>query len=532
MKIASFAALSGLLALVLGGVLPVSDAGAQLFGRSSQPVEAQAAPVAGPGPDFSELADRLLPTVVNVSTTQTIKDAPEAAMPEFPPGSPFEDFFKDFYERHKNSPQTPLRPTSLGSGFVIDAREGYVVTNNHVIKDADEIKVILHDDTSLPAELIGTDEKTDIAVLKIKTEKPLTAISWGDSDVARVGSWTLVIGNPFGLGGTVTAGIISARQRDINAGPYDDFIQTDASINRGNSGGPMFNMKGEVIGVSTAIFSPSGGSVGIGFAVPSNLARPVVEQLIRYGKTKRGWLGVRIQAVTEDIADNLGLKSADGALISNVTEDGPAAKAGIMAGDIILSFNGHPVRQMRQLPRLVAETEVGKKAAVTLLRRGTTKEVEVTLGQLEKAEEEGLIETADAGKEGDKAGAAATPVPDLGIKVGALTPELKNRFNLKEGVKGVAVLDLDNTGPAAEKGMMPGDVIVEIDQEQVFTPADVAARVTAARKAGRASVLMFVARQGDMRFVAVKFSDDRKKVSPRKSMKDEEGDLEEKNDQE
>lgn len=537
--------------LTLAAVLLLAGgAQAQFFGKKAEtaPPPAVVAPTVPPaaaavgtstaampviGPDFSALAERLLPTVVNVSTTQTIKEMAQPDMPEFPPGSPFEDFFKDFYDRHKNGPQTQTHPTSLGSGFVIDAKEGYIVTNSHVIKDADEIKVILHDDTSIEAQLVGTDEKTDIAVLKIKTDKPLTAADWGNSDESRVGSWTLVIGNPFGLGGTVTAGIVSARQRDINAGPYDDFIQTDASINRGNSGGPMFNTRGEVIGVSTAIFSPSGGSVGIGFAVPSSLAKPVVDQLIKFGKTKRGWLGVRIQVVTDDIAESLGLGSTEGALVSSVTPNGPAARSGIMAGDIVLDFNNHRIKQMRQLPRIVAETEINKKVPVTIIRKGQKKTIEVTLSQLEKAEEEGLIASNDNSRKEDKATAEkSTAIDDLGIKVAALSDELKARFDIKGNTKGVIIIDIDGNSPAAEKGLAPGDIIVEMDQIEIKTPEDVQARAREAKKSGRTSILMFIARQEDMRFIAIKLADKTKKPSLKNPGKTEEENLEEEHDKE
>ena len=271
---------------------------------------------------FADLAEKLLPSVVNISTTQVIEGRPGMELPKLPPGSPFEDFFKEFFDR--NQPQhRSRRATSMGSGFVISA-DGYVITNNHVIQDADEITVILHDDTRLKAELVGRDAKTDLAVLKVKPKGKLKAVKFGDSDAARVGDWILAIGNPFGLGGTVTAGIISARGRDINAGPYDDFFQTDASINRGNSGGPMFNLKGRVIGINTAIFSPSGGSVGIGFAIPASVASPVIKQLIKHGQVRRGWLGVHIQAVTDEIAETLGLKKASGALVASIIPDGPA----------------------------------------------------------------------------------------------------------------------------------------------------------------------------------------------------------------
>lgn len=460
-------------------------------------------------PDFVALSESLLPTVVNVSTTTKIDTAanrPELPpMPELPPGSPFEDFFKDFYDQYRNgAPQGSENISALGSGFIIDAKEGYIVTNNHVIKDADEIKIILHDDTTLDATLVGTDDKTDIALLKVKTDKPLVAAKWGDSDSAKVGSWVLAIGNPFGLGGTVTAGIVSARQRDINAGPYDDFIQSDASINRGNSGGPMFNTKGEVIGVNTAIFSPSGGSVGIGFSVPANLAKNVISQLVQYGQTRRGWLGVRIQEVTPEIAESLRLDKARGALVSNVTPKGPAEAVGIAAGDIILSFNNRAIDQMRQLPRLVAETDVGKKVPVTVWRKGKEKTFMVDLGQLEKAEETGMIETAgkDAGK--GKNGTKSTELAALGISLAPLDDQSRETYGIAKAANGVIITDVKRGSAAAEKGLMPGDVIVEIDQQAVVTPQDVSDKIVAAEKAGRGSVLLFVSRKDDLRFVAVK----------------------------
>ena len=335
---------------------------------------------------FADLADRLLPAVVNVSTTQVVEGSAGIELPQLPPGSPFEEFFKEFMERNQPKQQQRRRATSLGSGFFID-NAGHVVTNNHVIQDADEISVILHDDTRLEAKVIGRDAKTDIAVLKVEPHGKLAPVKFGDSDNIRVGDWVVAIGNPFGFGGTVTAGIISARGRDINAGPYDDFLQTDASINRGNSGGPMFNLDGEVIGINTAIFSPSGGSVGIGFAIPSNSARGVIQQLIEHGQVRRGWLGVRIQSVTEEIADALGLKEAAGALVAGVIPGGPAEKAKLKDGDVILEFDGKPIGQMRRLPRLVADTDVGKTVPIKVWRDGRALTMKVEVGALEEPEE-------------------------------------------------------------------------------------------------------------------------------------------------
>jgi serine protease Do len=474
---------------------------------SSPPAHAATAPL----PGFEDLAAALLPTVVNVSTTTKIKaqDKPELPpMPDLPPGSPFDQFFKDFYDQYRSAPAPEEKANALGSGFVIDAVNGYIVTNNHVVKDADEIRIILQDNTTMDATLVGTDEKTDVAVLKVKPQPdhPLVAAAWGDSDKARVGSWIIAIGNPFGLGGTVTAGIVSARQRDINAGPYDEFIQTDASINRGNSGGPMFNTAGEVVGVNTAIFSPSGGSVGIGFAIPSNLAKSVADQLIKYGKTKRGWIGVKIQEVTPEIADSLKLGGQRGALVSSVTPKGPAEAAGLQAGDVILSFDHHDIKHMRELPLLVAQDEIGKKVPLSVWRKGKMEAVELTLGQLEKAEETGLI--AGAKKEPEKAEkpapASATKLDDLGLSLGKLDDKARDANELPKTVKGALVTDVTRSGPAGEKGIVPGDVIAEVDQQEVSGPEDVAAKVEAAKKAGRGSVLFFLAHKNDMRFVAVK----------------------------
>ena len=460
---------------------------------------------------FAALAERLLPAVVNISTTQNGERQQEQRrvpeMPQFPPGSPFEEFFRDFFERNgpDRGPQPPRRATSLGSGFIIDS-SGIVVTNNHVIQDADEISVILHDDTNLKAEIVGRDPKTDLAVLRVKADKPLPAVKFGSSDEMKVGDWVLAIGNPFGLGGTVTAGIISARARDINAGPYDDFLQTDASINRGNSGGPMFNMRGEVIGINTAIFSPTGGSVGIGFAIPSSLAQPVVQQLRDFGKTRRGWLGVRIQAITPEIAESLGLPKHTGALVASVTPNGPAAQAGIKAGDVVLTFDGKEVNEMRRLPRVVAETPVEKRVPVTIWRGGKQETLQVKVGELEAAEESGQLANAPQDRTGPgrtERGQPSETVGQVGLKLTGLTPETRRQFNIGEQVKGVVVSEVSPNSPAADKGIRAGDVIVEVAQEEVRTPQDVSAKLKAAKDAGRRSILLLVDRGGDLRFIAL-----------------------------
>ncbi len=455
---------------------------------------------------FADLAERLLPAVVNISTTQSMSEERAPEMPQFPPGSPFEDFFKEFFDRQRPD-MPPRKATSLGSGFIIDPG-GYVVTNNHVIADADEITVILHDDTAYQAEVVGRDSKTDLALLKIESKEKLPSVGFGDSDAMRVGDWVVAIGNPFGLGGTVTAGIISARARDINAGPYDDFLQTDASINRGNSGGPMFNMDGEVIGINTAIFSPSGGSIGIGFAIPANLAKSVIADLRKYGKTRRGWLGVRIQSITEEIAESLGMEGTQGALIASVNEGGPADQGGLKAGDVILSFDGRPIEEMRRLPRIVAETEIGKKAEVVVWRDGRRQKVTVSVGELE---EEAVAEAAvEAPKPKEEPAGGETRIKPMGLTVAAISPELRERFELSEEARGVVVTEVDPQGPSAEKGIRPGDVIVEISQEAVSGPSDVNDKIEAAKKAGRRSVLMLVENERGLRFVAVRLDGDEK----------------------
>ena len=465
------------------GLLPLGDDKAKTSDRGS----------------FADVVDELLPAVVNISSTQRIEepeDYPE--MPQFPPGSPFEDFFDQFMDQHgQNMPMIP--PASLGSGFVIDAEKGYIVTNNHVVKDADEVRVTFHDDSTVHAEVIGRDEKTDLAVLKVESKKKLTAVKFGNSDVLRVGDWILAIGNPFGLGGTVTAGIVSARQRDINSGPYDDYIQTDASINRGNSGGPMFNTDGEVIGINTAIFSPSGGSVGIGFAIPSALAEPVISQIVEFGRTRRGWLGVRIQSMTEEIAESLGLPSTEGALVASVNEGGPAALAGIQAGDVILKFNGQGINQMRNLPRVVAGAPIDSEADVIYWRDGKEIQTKVKVGELEKAEEEGLI-----AKGPRETGGSGTSIDSVGLTLKPMSDTLRQDYGIERGVEGVVIDGVANLSEAAKKGLLDGDVIVEINQQPVTEPEKVVEIIEKAQQNGRTSVLLLINREGDVRFVALR----------------------------
>lgn len=445
---------------------------------------------------FADLAENALPAVVNISTTQTVKRDSSPNRPHFPPGSPFEEFFKEFFDRQQSDGE-PRQVTSLGSGFVIDP-SGVIVTNNHVIAKADEILVRFHDDTSLPATVVGRDEKTDIAVLKVETDKELPALPIGDSNTLRVGDWVVAIGNPFGLGGTVTAGIVSAQKRNINSGPYDNFIQTDAAINRGNSGGPLVNVDGEVIGINTAIFSPSGGSVGIGFSVPVSLAKPVIDQLREFGETRRGWLGVHIQTVTDEIADSLSLDEPRGALVANVTEDGPAATAGVQPGDVILSFNGKSIDRMRNLPRIVAETPVGETVDVTLWRKGEEKTVSVTLGRLEDQEAAMAEQSGQSGDSGDTA-----TIEDMGLTVSSLTDSLRQQFEVPDDVEGVIVTDVASDGNAADKGVQPGDILLELNQETVSNPGEVANIVASVKEAGRKSVLVLFNRGGERRFIVV-----------------------------
>lgn len=458
---------------------------------------ANAMPMKEDPPSFADMVEHLTPSVVNISSTQKISSAEAMPdMPQFPPGSPFEDFFNEFMKRRgQEAPEVPA--TSLGSGFVIDAAKGLIVTNNHVISDAEEVRVTFHDDTTIKAEIVGRDEKMDLAVLKVKTDKKLTAVQFGDSDRLRVGDWVVAIGNPFGLGGTVTAGIISARQRDIQAGPYDDFLQTDASINRGNSGGPMFDMDGKVIGINTAIFSPSGGSVGIGFAIPSALAKPVIDQIVEFGRTRRGWIGVHIQSLTPEIAESLGVKDAQGVLIASVTPKSPAEQAGLKAGDIITAFNGQKITAMRSLPRIVAEAPIGKKTDLSYLRDGKPGSTSIMVGELEKAEDEGLIDEKPTEMGGTK-------IDKLGFTLSGLNDMLRQNFGIGGNVEGVVVTQVTPGSEASDKGLTEGDVIMEINQQPVKKPQEVKDIVDKALKEGRGAVLLLVSSGNNVRFVALR----------------------------
>ncbi|WP_370638242.1 Do family serine endopeptidase [Ancylobacter sp. Lp-2] len=461
------------------------------------------------GPDtVADTAARVMDAVVNISTSQTVAPSRSVPTPELPPGSPFEEFFEEFFKRRQqqgddNSGGRPRRVSSLGSGFVIDPT-GFIVTNNHVIADADEIYANFADGSKLKAELVGRDTKVDLALLKVTPPegKTLTSVKFGDSDVLRVGDWVMAIGNPFGLGGTLTVGVISARNRDINSGPYDNFLQTDAAINRGNSGGPLFDMDGNVIGINTAIISPSGGSIGIGFAVPANTAVPVIAQLKEFGETRRGWVGVRIQQVTDEIAESLSLGKTRGALVGSVTDDGPAAKGGIKAGDVIVKFDGKDVKDMRALPIIVADTPVDKQVDVVVIRKGKEETLKLTVGRLE---EDDKTADSEAPATPDKPAPAPTATTKLmGLEIAALTPELRTKYKLKDDAKGVVIVAVEPNTPAADRGLVAGNLIVEVNQEATGTPKDVENRIATLKKDGRRSALLMISdADGQVRFTAL-----------------------------
>jgi serine protease Do len=471
-----------------------------------------AAPALARGPDgIADVAEKVIDAVVNISTSQTVEAKVGAgvegrgATPQLPPGSPFEEFFDDFFKNRRGpgggprgGDMQPHKTNSLGSGFIIDT-SGIVVTNNHVIADADEINVIMNDGTKIKAELVGVDKKTDLAVLKFKPVKPLVAVKFGDSDKLRLGEWVIAIGNPFSLGGTVTAGIVSARNRDIASGPYDNYIQTDAAINRGNSGGPLFNLDGEVIGVNTLIISPTGGSIGIGFAVPSKTVAGVVDQLRQFGELRRGWLGVRIQQVTDEIAESLSIKPARGALIAGVEDKGPAKPAGIEPGDVVVKFDGKDIKEPKDLSRVVADTAVGKEVDVVIIRKGEEQTRKVTLGRLDDSDKP--VPAAIKSPESTE-----KPVTQraLGLDLATLSKDLRSRYKIKDSIKGVIITNVDGTSDAAEKRLSPGEVIVEVAQEAVSNAADVKKRVDQLKKDGKKSVLLLVSNaDGELRFVAL-----------------------------
>ncbi|WP_440411036.1 Do family serine endopeptidase [Neorhizobium petrolearium] len=494
-----------------GSMLPAPPTPSPTINPPPPPGPAAAGPAS-----IADLAEGLLDAVVNISTSQSVKDGGAGPQPQIQEGSPFQEFFEDFFDSPDNQ-NGNQKVSSLGSGFVIDPA-GFVVTNNHVIEGADDIEVIFPNGSKLKARLVGTDTKTDLSVLKVEPKTPLKAVRFGDSRRMRIGDWVMAIGNPFGLGGSVTLGIISARGRNINAGPYDNFIQTDAAINKGNSGGPLFNMRGEVIGINTAIISPSGGSIGIGFAVPTELAENIVHQLIEFGETRRGWLGVRIQPVTDEVASSLGLDRARGALVSGVVSGGPIKNGEIKAGDVILTFDGQPVNEMRDLPRIVAESPVGKDVDVMILRDGKEQTVKVPLGRLEDsaqaeddAEQPSLPEgqgqdmSPDNGAPDDQKGEADQgSAVTFGMTLAVLDEERRKGFNIAESVEGVVIMAVEPNSPAAQKGLKAGEVVVEVAQDFVESPDDVATRIKMLKAEGRRNAHVMISDPaGNLRFVAL-----------------------------
>lgn len=442
---------------------------------------------------LADLAEQISPSVVNITTTTTVagRTGPQGVVPE---GSPFEDFFNELPDREG----APRRSSALGSGFVI-SEDGYIVTNNHVIEGADEILIEFFEGFELPAELVGTDPNTDIALLKVEADEPLKFVPFGDSDISRVGDWVIAMGNPLGQGFSVSAGIVSARNRALS-GTYDDYIQTDAAINRGNSGGPLFNMDGEVIGVNTAILSPNGGSIGIGFSMASNVVTRVVDQLQEFGETRRGWLGVRIQDITPDMMDAIaGLESVNGALITDVPP-GPAEEAGLLAGDVILSFDGTDVDDTRGLVRTVGNTQVGAAVRVVVLRDGATETILVTLGRRETAE--AAVPAVAPAPEPEE----PTEIEVLGMTLVEISDEMRAAIDGISDLKGLLVANVDEETEAFEKGLRQGDVITEAGQQKIENISDLQERLAEAEEAGRKSILLLVRRDGDPRFVAISLS--------------------------
>jgi serine protease Do len=452
---------------------------------------------------FADLVEQITPAVVNISTRGKTVAMQGAEIPkfEFAPGSDLERLFKRFFHQHQrgladqNEPSAELR--AQGSGFIIDPA-GWVVTSNHVIDGAKEISVILNDGTQYPATIKGRDPKTDLALLKIDADHPLPSVQLGDSDSARPGDWVLAIGNPFGLGGTVTTGIISARSRDIHSGPFDDFLQIDAAINQGNSGGPLFDTQGRVIGINNAIFSPNGGSVGIGFAIPSSLAKPVIAQLRQHGEVQRGWLGVEIQSLSDQLAEGLGMGDDKGALVAAVVPDSPAARAGVEVGDVIVEFDGKPVDKVKDLPWLVANTQADARVPLTVWRKGKRQTLNTVIGHMPDDQK---VATSSAVRDGD-----AQQAGQLGLGLAELTPQAQQQYDVEDTVQGALVVQVRSDSPAARAGLRPGDIIRMVDRVEVRSPADVARQVDQATSAKRHSLLLLVHRDGHDAFMAVPLS--------------------------
>ena len=506
-----------LLATALGAVIlvpalmPFATAQDQQAGQN--PTQQTQQQMAQSLPSLSPIIKKVMPAVVNISVASKASDTQgddgdvtPGAMPgqdenDPPmgfPQSPFDEFLRRFFNQQgpNGEHQQPQigRRVALGSGFIIDP-QGYVVTNNHVVGDnAGTVTVIFQDDSKHPAKIVGRDPKTDLALLKIETKKPLPFVAWGDSDAAQVGDWIIAVGNPFGLGGTVTTGIVSARGRDIHSGPFDDYLQLDAPINRGNSGGPTFNLSGQVIGINTAIYSPNGGSVGIGFAIPANMAKTVVQQLREHGKVDRGWLGVQIQEITPDIASSLGLKSEHGALVADVNPNSPAAKAGLKHGDVILKYNGHDIDQLHDLPRIVAETPIASTTPLTVWRNGHEEQLQATVGQMPSDQQMAKLEGQQSGPEHSSG---------FGLQLGRLDGRMRQRLGLKGEVKGAVVTQVAPDSPAADLGIQPGDVIVAINQQPVTTPGEAAEKMKQAQQSGDKHLLLLLNRHGVNEYVGM-----------------------------
>ena len=493
----------------IAGLLSLALAGAQLPGLSvaseaTSPVDAKAQSWQQRPGSFSALIKQVKPAVVNIATTgngamPSAMQQFEFDMPELPEGSPFGDFFRHFFENRPLSPHggQGFEVKGAGSGFMI-SEDGYIVTNHHVIDDADKIEVVMNDGTRYEAVVKGIDSKTDIALLKIESDEPLPYVAFGDSDNAEIGDWVVAVGNQFGLGGSATAGIISARGRDIQAGPFDDFLQIDAPINRGNSGGPLFDTEGKVIGINTAIFSPSGGNVGIGFAIPSNMAKDIVAELKNNGAVTRGWLGVEIQPVTAEIADSLGLEGARGALVANVVKDSPASRSGFRVGDVILNMDGKAVEEFKDLPKLVASTRVGNKSVVEVYRNGNERQLKVVIGAM-PGEDARLAQV-----DGDNDSNANTA--KLGLQLASLTAENRKLYKVGRDSNGVLVAGVESNSPASKAGIRPGSVINMVGQEPVETPDEVIDHVRQAAEQKKSTVLLRVEYRGQNRFVAVKLA--------------------------
>ena len=473
---------------------------AQEAANQNQPLQAPAAQVM---PDsFADLVERVAPAVVNITTVSVVSQPVFGQGPNFPEGSPFSDLFRDFGipglpEGRPDGRRGQQRSNALGSGFVISA-DGFIVTNNHVIEGADEIEIEFYSGEKKPAEVIGTDPKTDIALLKVISDENLPFVEFGDSDSARMGDWVLAMGNPLGQGFSASTGIVSARNREL-AGTYDDYLQTDAAINRGNSGGPLFDMQGRVVGVNTAILSPTGGSIGIGFSMASNVVTKVVDQLKEFGETRRGWLGVSIQDLTPDMAEALGMDESGGAMISEVM-DGPAKAAGLEAGDVVVEFDGGPVSDSGELVRRVADSPAGEPVQVTVLRDGERLEREVTLGRRELAEGQGAASSVTAGEPSDS--------ETMGMSLSVLTPEIASELGVPGDMQGLVLREVAPDSPAAEKGLAAGDIIVEAGQQPLASLSDLETQISNARDAGRKSILLLIRRAGEPRFVALPIQDE------------------------